>query len=89
MGSESRFLANQRVYCRDHPYFYSDHPHTLTVPDGWACCRPVFVWEMRKFQHSWQGGIIVGMLWGGHHAAWVLRDQWKAFWGLHHLFCWR
>jgi len=20
---------------------------------------------MRKFQHSWQGGIIVGMLWGG------------------------
>ena len=23
--------------------------HTLTVPDGWACCRAVFVWTILKF----------------------------------------
>jgi len=38
--------ANQKgVYYRDHPYRCRDRPYTLTVPDGWACCRAVFVWK--------------------------------------------
>jgi len=43
----SKKSEEKGVYCRDHPYCCRDHPpHTLTVPDGWACCRPVFVWKI-------------------------------------------
>jgi len=44
------------VYCRDcpqPPYWPPapppPPPNTLTVPDGWACCRAVFVWKILKF----------------------------------------